>query len=251
MFASFELKTWMVCKMNVDLNKILSESESKLTYTGEYWSTECRVLMQCKEIFTSYRNIHRCTGRRVRRALDPPKIRADTTFIRAKDNTFVWLTVSPNGTSIHLREINFGWGNKGDDLHQVLLYDRKKIGSAIVHYYIFSLAGPRDKQFMFAIRAKLGLTPGLWKHHPKNLYHCIRIGFFVLNQRRIICDLIKNANTTYSLMADILKQTLKMLWQWNWKELRKVKWVRTLDSQTEESEMSKKLRLTNWEKRDD
>ena len=27
-----------------------------------------------------------------------------------------------------------------------------KIGSAIVHYYFFSLAGPRDKHFAFAIR---------------------------------------------------------------------------------------------------
>ena len=42
---------------------------------------------------------------------DPP-IRADTTFIRAKDNTFVSLTVSPNGTSIHLPEIRFGWVTK-------------------------------------------------------------------------------------------------------------------------------------------
>ena len=43
--------------------------------------------------------------------------------------------------------------------HWVLLYDRQKIGTAIVHYYFFSLAGPHDKQFVFAIRAKLGLTP--------------------------------------------------------------------------------------------
>ena len=90
-------------------------------------------------------------------AVDSP-ILADTTFIRAKDNTFVWLTVSPNGTSIHLPEIRFGSGNKGD-VHRVLLYDRQKIGTAIVPYYFFSLAGPRDKQFVFAIRAKLGLTP--------------------------------------------------------------------------------------------
>ena len=34
-----------------------------------------------------------------------------------------------------------------------------KTGTAIVHYYFFSLAGPRDKQVVFAIRAKLGLTP--------------------------------------------------------------------------------------------
>ena len=34
-----------------------------------------------------------------------------------------------------------------------------KTGAAIVHYYFFSLAGPRDKQVVFAIRAKLGLTP--------------------------------------------------------------------------------------------
>ena len=29
----------------------------------------------------------------------------------------------------------------------------------MVHYYFFSLAGPRDKQVVFAIRAELGLTP--------------------------------------------------------------------------------------------
>ena len=34
-----------------------------------------------------------------------------------------------------------------------------KIGTAIVYYFFFSLAGPREKQVMFAIRAKLGLTP--------------------------------------------------------------------------------------------
>ena len=66
----------------------------------------------------------RHTGRGVRGPVDSPtKIRADTTFIRAKDNTLVWLTVSPNGTGIRLPEIHFGWGNKGD-AHRVLLYDR-------------------------------------------------------------------------------------------------------------------------------
>ena len=40
--------------------------------------------------------------------------------------------------------------------HWVLLYDRQQIGTAIVHYYFFL---PHDKQFVFAIRAKLGLTP--------------------------------------------------------------------------------------------
>ena len=35
----------------------------------------------------------------------------------------------------------------------------KETFTAIVHYYFFSLAGPRDKQVVFAIRAKLGLTP--------------------------------------------------------------------------------------------
>ena len=48
-----------------------------------------------------------------------PKIRADTTFIRAKDNTLIRLTVSPNGTSIYLPEIRFGWGNKGG-VHRIL-----------------------------------------------------------------------------------------------------------------------------------
>ena len=34
-----------------------------------------------------------------------------------------------------------------------------KTGTALVHYYFFSLSGPRDKQVVFAIRAKLGLNP--------------------------------------------------------------------------------------------
>ena len=34
-----------------------------------------------------------------------------------------------------------------------------KTGTAIVHYYFFSLAGPRDNQVVVAIRTKLGLTP--------------------------------------------------------------------------------------------
>ena len=62
----------------------------------------------------------------------------------------------PNGTSIHPPDILFGWGNKGD-VHQVLLYDRQQIGTAIVHDCFFFKAGPFDKQFVFAIRAKLGL----------------------------------------------------------------------------------------------
>ena len=33
------------------------------------------------------------------------------------------------------------------------------LGTAIFHYYFFSLAGPRDTIFVFPIRAKLGLTP--------------------------------------------------------------------------------------------
>ena len=38
----------------------------------------------------------------------------------------------------------------------ICLYDRQKIGTATVHFYFISLAGPRDKQLVFA---KLGLTP--------------------------------------------------------------------------------------------
>ena len=34
-----------------------------------------------------------------------------------------------------------------------------KTGTTLVHYYFFSLAGPRDKRVVFAIRAKLGLIP--------------------------------------------------------------------------------------------
>ena len=63
-----------------------------------------------------------------------------------------------NGTSFHLPEIHFEWGNKGD-VHRVLVYHCHKIGTAIVNYYFFSLEGPRDKQFVFAIPAKLGLIP--------------------------------------------------------------------------------------------
>ena len=39
----------------------------------------------------------------------------------------IYLTncVTPNGTSIHLPEIHFGWGNTGD-VHRVILYDRQK-----------------------------------------------------------------------------------------------------------------------------
>ena len=33
--------------------------------------------------------------------------------------------VTPNGTSIYLPEIHFGWCNKGD-VHRVLVYDRQK-----------------------------------------------------------------------------------------------------------------------------
>ena len=40
-----------------------------------------------------------------------------------------------------------------------MLYDRQKIGIAIVHYYFVLLAWPLDKQVVFAIREKLGLTP--------------------------------------------------------------------------------------------
>ena len=95
--------------------------------------------------FGHFRSLHdvgpqsyRCTGRG---SVDPPNlgryttfIRAkDNIFIRAKDNTFVRLTVSPNETpeSIHLPEIHFGWGNKGD-VQRVLLYD---LGSAIVFFH--------------------------------------------------------------------------------------------------------------------
>ena len=80
------------------------------------------------------------------------------TFIRAKDNTFVRLTVSPRTeqVSIYLRYISGGVTKEtfiGYSLRP------SKTGTALVHYYFFSLAGPRDKQVVFAIRAKLGLTP--------------------------------------------------------------------------------------------
>ena len=85
-------------------------------------------------------------------AVDPP-IRADiwhlfgqkTTHFRAKDNTFVWLTVSPRTeqVSIYLRYISGGLTKEtfiGYSLRP------SKTGTAIVHCYFFSLAGPRDKQ---------------------------------------------------------------------------------------------------------
>ena len=49
--------------------------------------------------------------------------------------------VTPNGTSIHLPEKHFGWGNKGD-VYRVLLYDRQQIGTAIVHYFSNNLCSP-------------------------------------------------------------------------------------------------------------
>ena len=64
------------------------------------------------------------------------------------------LTVSPRTeqVSIYLRYISCGLTKK-------TFIRTSKTGTAIVHYYFFSLAGPRDKQVVFAIRAKLGLTP--------------------------------------------------------------------------------------------
>ena len=101
---------------------------------------------------------HRRTGRGVRGGSWPPNSGRYMTFIRAKDNTFVWLTVSPRTeqVSIYLRYISGGLTKEtfiGYSLRP------SKTGTAIVHYYFFSLARPRDKQVVFAIRAKLGLTP--------------------------------------------------------------------------------------------
>ena len=101
---------------------------------------------------------HRRTGRGVRGGSWPPNSGRYMTFIRAKDNTFVWLTVSPRTeqVSIYLRYISGGVTKEtfiGYSLRP------SKTGSALVHYCFFSLAGPRDKQVVFAIRAKLGLTP--------------------------------------------------------------------------------------------
>ena len=64
----------------------------------------------------------------------PPKIRADTTCIRAKDSTFVLLTVSPNGTHINLHGIHFGWSNKGD-VHRYYSMTVNKLDTAIVPYF--------------------------------------------------------------------------------------------------------------------
>ena len=51
-----------------------------------------------------------------------------------------------------------------------------KIGTVIVHYYFFSLARPRDKQFVFAIQAKLGLIPqmdvGLYNYESNHYVVC-------------------------------------------------------------------------------
>ena len=44
-------------------------------------------------------------------------------------------------------------------IQEARIGENSNVGTAIVHYYFFSLAGPHDKQFVFAIRAKLGLTP--------------------------------------------------------------------------------------------
>ena len=98
-------------------------------------------------------------------AVDPP-IRADITpqfgqiyDIYSGKRQHICLTncVTPNGTvSIYLRYISGGLTKEtfvGYSLRP------SKTGTAIVHYYFFSLAGPRDKQVVFAIRAKPGLTP--------------------------------------------------------------------------------------------
>ena len=99
-------------------------------------------------------------GRGVRGGSWPPNSGRYMTFIRAKDNTFVWLTVSPRMEQVsilpHLRYISGGVTKEtfiGYSLRP------SKTGTAIVHYYFFSLAGPRDKHVVFAIQAKLGLTP--------------------------------------------------------------------------------------------
>ena len=103
--------------------------------------------------------MHRRTGRGGQGAVDPPKF-GQIRHLFGQKITHLFDS-TPNGTSIRLPDLRFGWGNKGD-VHRVLLDDRQKIGTAILHYYFFSLAGPRDKQFVFAIRAKLGLTPPKW-----------------------------------------------------------------------------------------
>ena len=92
-------------------------------------------------------------------AVAPPPIRAvcrhqfgqRVDIIRTKHNTCLINTSK-------FAEIRFGWGNKGD-VHRVLLYNRQKIGSAIVHYFFFLPGGPLDEQFAFANQAKLSLTP--------------------------------------------------------------------------------------------
>ena len=76
-------------------------------------------------------------------AVDPQQFGQIRHLFGQNTNICLRLTASPNGTSIHLPNIRFGWGNKGD-IHRVLLYDRQKIGTAIVHYYFFSLAVPRE-----------------------------------------------------------------------------------------------------------
>ena len=83
---------------------------------------------------------HRRTRRGVRGGSWPPNSGRYMTFIRAKDNTFVWLTVSPRTeqVSIYLRYISGGVTKEtfiGYSLRP------SKIGTSKVRYYFFLPGG--------------------------------------------------------------------------------------------------------------
>ena len=68
-------------------------------------------------------------------AVDPPPQFGQIRHLFGQKIThlFDWLC-QQNETSIHLPEIHFGWGSKGD-VHLVLLYDRPKYTLQFVNYY--------------------------------------------------------------------------------------------------------------------
>ena len=101
-------------------------------------------------------SVHRHTGCGVRGRQLTPQFGQIRHLFEQKTRHNNCLTNCVTERNKYLPEIRFGWGNKGD-VHRVVLYDRQKIGTAII------------------VPAKLGLTPqmeiGWWSlsfgHNPK------------------------------------------------------------------------------------
>ena len=70
---------------------------------------------------------HRRTGRGVRGGgqLTPQFGQIYDIYSGKRQDICLTNCVTPNGTSIHLPDIHFGWGKIGD-VHRVILYDRQK-----------------------------------------------------------------------------------------------------------------------------